>query len=689
MHSLATNGHQKIRDHFYLLAKGKFFAEKSVCAAMENDSHKNSLLHLAAALHQEPAETDFLVQSGADINAKNSAGNTPLHLAVIYRNPYASQFLEEHKAYYRILNSDRKSILPIAFETENIAVITTLSALDHTITISLLAYCIQKNKVSLIEKLIKHHLINLYDVSFAHKDCSTISVDPAQFNPFTATAKPEKEKIFNLLVDYCLKLSDKNEEDKKQKICLLRQAFYQCILTNYLDGLEKLLRLKVSPNFNIQVVKSEKRLSPPTTPLNKAILLEHEKQVTLLLKFGANYNLSREGKGWTALHYAAFMKNINILAMLIPLIVQTNNHSLFYLPNKKNHIPLRYTLSNEPSIEAFTYLLKETLKAKKKLSPIGADIDKMHFPDINEIRFQEQPLLHFCINLKKTNKKVDQLMIQQLLTILLNPIQALKESRELLKREKAILQKCEREKIILKEIQFAITDHRRKLTLTIINNVKIQIAHLKELSTLLSKCKANLNLANKEGKTPLLLAIENQCEPFILNLLLNAGADTECAFLDKTCLCYATTINNKNAVETLLMHDANPFALMSQGIRAIPYFTRNIAIQNLLTCEIYLRLAIDTLRSSAEQATSSRHLTLFRCIAPIDKLNAALSKAFFSSPTYCLNRLKSILQHSPWITDKHKKQLAQCPTVIHSALQFLFEDSIEKTVETSMKRYAI
>ena len=91
-----------------------------------------------------------------------------------------------------------------------------------------------------------------------------------------------------------------------------------------------------------------------------------------------------------------------------------------------------------------------------------------------------------------------------------------------------------------------------------------------EMVNLLLKYKANPNIHEyPSGKTPLHYSISHP-NVYILEKLINAGAkiDAEDIF-GNTPLHYANTINNKQAISTLIKHNANPIYINRIGEKAI------------------------------------------------------------------------------------------------------------------------
>ena len=75
---------------------------------------KSSLLHLAAASNQVDIIDYLVLESKVNINAQDSAGNTPLHLAVINGHLQATSSILGHRANGSVCNADQDTPLHLA-----------------------------------------------------------------------------------------------------------------------------------------------------------------------------------------------------------------------------------------------------------------------------------------------------------------------------------------------------------------------------------------------------------------------------------------------------------------------------------------------------------------------------------------------------------------------------------------------
>ena len=86
---------------------------------------KSSLLHYASIFgHLESVK--YLIKKGANINAKNLQGTTPLHKAVFYKRNETAKYLIDQGAKINDQDSYKQTALHIAVEVEDLAMIKYL-----------------------------------------------------------------------------------------------------------------------------------------------------------------------------------------------------------------------------------------------------------------------------------------------------------------------------------------------------------------------------------------------------------------------------------------------------------------------------------------------------------------------------------------------------------------------------------
>jgi len=95
------------------LAEVRGLVEQGAQVRISYGSFNNSPLH--AAISEKMI--DYLISAGADVNAKNDCGMTPLHLAAILRNARVVKSLLKHGADVHSLNDARETPLHVALQT--------------------------------------------------------------------------------------------------------------------------------------------------------------------------------------------------------------------------------------------------------------------------------------------------------------------------------------------------------------------------------------------------------------------------------------------------------------------------------------------------------------------------------------------------------------------------------------------
>jgi len=80
----SINHHQTMLDYFYLLAIRYYQNDAGARDINKKDSIGNSILHWAVQCNQSSDLILSLIESGIDINIKNSFGTTPLYIAACY-----------------------------------------------------------------------------------------------------------------------------------------------------------------------------------------------------------------------------------------------------------------------------------------------------------------------------------------------------------------------------------------------------------------------------------------------------------------------------------------------------------------------------------------------------------------------------------------------------------------------------
>ena len=88
-------------------------------------NEKYSLIHFASQFGQMEI-VKYLIKKGANINAKNLQGTTPLHKAVFYKRNETAKYLIDQGAKINDQDSYKQTALHIAVEVEDLAMIKYL-----------------------------------------------------------------------------------------------------------------------------------------------------------------------------------------------------------------------------------------------------------------------------------------------------------------------------------------------------------------------------------------------------------------------------------------------------------------------------------------------------------------------------------------------------------------------------------
>ncbi|MDJ0578866.1 ankyrin repeat domain-containing protein [Crocosphaera sp.] len=201
-----------------------------------------------------------LINHGADVNAKNEYGETPLHTAVLSENKEIVELLINHGADVNAKNEyDGKTPLYSAVLTKNKEIVELL--INHGADVNL-----QNEKV---------------------------------FTPLDIAGKANNKKIAELLINYGV---DVNTRDKSGNTPL-----YSAVENNNKKRVELLI------NNGADVNARDKH---GFTPLHNAVWKENKEIVELLINNGADVN-TRNNYGFTPLNSAIWKENKKIVELLI------------------------------------------------------------------------------------------------------------------------------------------------------------------------------------------------------------------------------------------------------------------------------------------------------------------------------------------------------------------------------------
>ena len=93
----------------------------------EEDESDETVLHLAV-VNENASVVEVLLKNGANVDVKDSVGNTPLLNAISFSgsSPKITTFLIEHGADVHVVDTDKKTCLHLAMENDNDKLVVTL-----------------------------------------------------------------------------------------------------------------------------------------------------------------------------------------------------------------------------------------------------------------------------------------------------------------------------------------------------------------------------------------------------------------------------------------------------------------------------------------------------------------------------------------------------------------------------------
>ena len=242
------------------------------------------------ALHGDSIVLENLVSKGADINAKNEIGWSPLHNAVIPSIPYGNPGAKLHLVEYLLNNGADVNSRGKKCDWTPLLRTVWYSTMDVD----------SKNMEgfkAIIECLLKHEA----DANAKESVQKTTSLHIA--------AKHGKIEIVECLIKYGANINVKDENN--------RTPLYTAAEFGELNIVECLLKYGADPNIMSKVVPAYLDLSDGLTPLHVAASLDSGKYhrkidiIECLLKSGADVNATSSRYSNTPLHVTVVSGNID------------------------------------------------------------------------------------------------------------------------------------------------------------------------------------------------------------------------------------------------------------------------------------------------------------------------------------------------------------------------------------------
>ena len=115
------------------------------------DCYKRNVLHLAIKGNGGEDVVPLLVAKGADLNAQDLAGRTPLHYCVKHNKIYAAQNLLDARADIEIANRDEETPLSLAFRRKRLVLVSMLLNTGAEIDGDILRHSTEKIKILVAE----------------------------------------------------------------------------------------------------------------------------------------------------------------------------------------------------------------------------------------------------------------------------------------------------------------------------------------------------------------------------------------------------------------------------------------------------------------------------------------------------------------------------------------------------------
>lgn len=339
-------------------------------ADIHQQSHLGSPLHLAAAFGACGA-IETLLKLRSSIDSVNSEGDTPLHLAALYRREdkdgthlKALKSLISHGANVALTNKDGKTALQIALQNEKWGAITSLLEADSSVNPSIrqiwTLMSAGKSDLPDYETMKDADVVRqFFDQIYSLKECPD-NVQAA-FKEIKEQLLDSKEKKRKNTTALFAELIQQNPNVEKMKTLIKRGI--NPAATTYYSGIERtLLMLVVSKGFNDLIplliaagATVNQQNSDGTTPLIVACNKIDSKVVAQLLDLGADPNLESQS-GETPLIAAAATGDPASVALLLDRGADINKTTK---AGTALHLAARLADDNENHMKIFEHLLEK------------------------------------------------------------------------------------------------------------------------------------------------------------------------------------------------------------------------------------------------------------------------------------------------------------------------------------------
>ena len=478
-----------------------------------------------------------LIKQGANVNAKDLDGNTPLHFASCHNNPEIIKLLIEKGAKVNAKSNNKNTPLHLAIDYNNIEIITLLLNQEADVKAE------GNNKNTPLHLASCHD--NLEIIKLLIKKGSEVNAkDLDGDTPLHLASCHNNPEIIKLLIEKGANVNAKSyDKDTPLHLAIIDHNNIEIITlllnqeadVNAEDNNKNTPLHLASCHDNLEIIKllikkgakvNAKDLNG-NTPLHFAIDKNKFEIIKLLIENGANVNEEDNNKD-TPLHWASCHNNPEIIKLLIEKGAKVN------VENQKKVTPLHLAIYKDNSEIAKLLIDKGASideKDKNKDTPLhmatykgNSEIAKLlinNNADINKKGHNNLTPLHLAVN--KNNPEIIELLIN-------------------------------------KKVNINAQDNKGRAPLHLAISQKDY-----GNATLLINNNADVNVRNSHGHTPLHFAI-NKNNPEIIELLINKKANIDAQDNEgQTPLHFAINQKDYENATLLINKNANVNVLNSRG----------------------------------------------------------------------------------------------------------------------------